>query len=178
MLTNETIITQTKTWITDVVIGCNFCPFAAREVKLNTILYQVFLEEDRGDTMLALLKIFKAMDTDHKVETAFLILPNGLENFNTYLDVVHAAEDFLVQKKYEGIYQLASFHPQYLFAGSTEKDPENYTNRSPYAMLHVLREESLSKAIDNHPNVDSIPQTNIDFAKNKGLDWMRNLAFP
>jgi uncharacterized protein len=178
MQTNETIIAQTKTWITDVVIGCNFCPFAAREVKLDTILYEVFVDLDRNDAMQALLKIFIAMDNDKNVETAFLILPNGLDDFTTYLDVVNDSEDFLLNEKYEGIYQLASFHPQYLFAGSTEKDAENYTNRSPYAMLHVLREASLSKAIDNHPNVDSIPQTNIDFARAKGLDWMRKVASP
>jgi uncharacterized protein len=175
---NETIIAQTKTWITDVVIGCNFCPFAAKEVKLNTILYQVFLEEDKEAILEKLLQVFVTMDTDENVETAFLILPNGLDDFTTYLDVVNDSEDFLLNEKYEGIYQLASFHPQYLFAGSTEKDAENYTNRSPYAMLHVLREASLSKAIDNHPNVDSIPQDNIDFAKAKGLDWMRKIASP
>jgi uncharacterized protein len=178
MKESEFIITQTKTWITNVVIGCNFCPFAAREVKLDTILYEVFLGEDKAAILEKLLDIFIIMDEDDKVETAFLILPNGQDDFLTYLDVVQLADDFLVQKKYEGIYQLASFHPQYLFAGSTEKDAENYTNRSPYAMLHVLREESLSKAIDSHPNVDGIPQTNIAFTKGKGLDWMKNLANP
>jgi uncharacterized protein len=177
MLTQE-IISLTKKWITDVVIGCNFCPFAAREVKLDTILYEVFLGEDKAAILEKLLDIFTIMDEDDKVETAFLILPNGQDDFLTYLDVVQQADDFLVQKKYEGIYQLASFHPQYLFAGSTEKDPENYTNRSPYAMLHVLREDSLTKAIDNHPNVDRIPRDNIDFARAKGLDWMKSLANP
>ena len=82
---------------------------------------------------------------------------------------------FLAKESYEGIYQLASFHPQYLFAGSNDNDPANYTNRSPYPMLHILREESLSKAIDSYPNVDDIPQNNIDFANAKGLYFMKNL---
>lgn len=170
------IIEATKTWITNVVIGCNFCPFAAKEVKRNTIFYEVFFEENRNAVLQKLLEIFIKMETDENVETAFLILPNGLDDFETYLDIVFAAEDFLAQKKYEGIYQLASFHPQYLFEGAKETDPENYTNRSPFPMLHVLREESLSKAIDNHPNVDSIPENNIAFAKSKGLAWMKNVA--
>jgi uncharacterized protein len=178
MLTNETIISHTKAWITDVVIGCNFCPFAAKEVKRNTILYEVFYEKNNKEILEQLLRIFTAMDADEKIETAFLILPNGLENFTTYLDVVFAAEDFLAKENYEAVYQLASFHPQYLFAGSKEDDAANYTNRSPYPMLHVLREDSLSKAIDSHPNVDLIPQNNIDFARAKGLEWMRRIASP
>lgn len=176
MPTNENIIAETKAWINNVVIGCNFCPFAAQEVKRNTILFEVFLQEETENILQELLQIFAKMDSDKNVETAFLILPNGLEKFLTYLDIVFAAEDYLVAKKYEGIYQLASFHPLYLFAGATENDAENYTNRSPYPMLHILREESLSKAIDSHANVDWIPQNNINFAREKGLEWMKNLA--
>lgn len=178
MHSNAEMILQTKVWITNVVIGCNFCPFAAKEVKRNTILYEVCLQENKEEIIQELLQIFIKMDADENVETAFLILPNGLEKFTNYLEIVFAAEDFLAQKKYEGIYQLASFHPEYLFAGAKETDAENYTNRSPFPMIHILREDSLTKAIDNHPNVDLIPQNNIDFAKSKGLEWMKRLSSP
>jgi uncharacterized protein len=175
MQTNETIIAHTKNWIINVVIGCNFCPFAAREIKRNSILYEVKSNESKAEILQALSNVFAKMDNDNEVETAFLILPNGFNDFNTYLNIVDAAEQFLAQNKYEGIYQIASFHPQYLFAGSSENDASNYTNRSPYPMLHVLRESSLTKAIDNHPDLDSIPNNNIEFANKKGLDWMKNL---
>ena len=169
------IIDKTKKWITDVVIGCNFCPFAAKEVKRNTILYEVIFEENKNDILQNLLSLFIKMDDDKNVETAILILANGFNVFTNYLDLVDDAENFLAKENYEGVYQLASFHPQYLFAGSNENDPANYTNRSPYPMLHILREDSLSKAIDNHPNVDDIPQNNIDFANEKGLEFMKGL---
>jgi uncharacterized protein len=176
MQNTDHIISQTKTWINNVVIGCNFCPFAAREVKRNSILYEVIDTKDKMEILQSLSSIFTKMDNDEDIETAFLILLEGFSSFATYLDLVETAENFLVKEKYEGIYQLASFHPQYLFAGSDENDAANYTNRSPHPMLHILREESLSKAIDNHPNVNDIPQHNIDFAREKGLEKMRALA--
>ena len=175
MQNSTKIIGQTKKWIADVVIGCNFCPFAAKEVKRNTILYEVNFAEQQKEILQNLFSLFIKMDDDKNVETAILILPNGFKVFTNYLDLVEDAENFLAKENYEGVYQLASFHPQYLFAGSNDNDPANYTNRSPYPMLHILREESLSKAIDNHPNVDDIPQNNIDFANAKGLNFMKGL---
>ena len=176
MQDSSQIITQTKNWITNVVIGCNFCPFAAKEVKRNSILYEVLYSENENEILKLLFSLFNKMDNEENIETAFLILPNGFNSFKKYLNMVDAADGFLTKENYEGIYQLASFHPQYLFAGSNENDPANYTNRSPYPMLHILREESLSKAIDNYPNVEDIPQNNIEFANAKGLEWMRNKA--
>ena len=175
MLDSNQIITQTKKWITDVVIGCNFCPFAAREVKRNSILYEVILSENKKEILQLLSSTFTKMDNDENVETAFLILPDVFDSFTSYLDLLETAENFLAKENYEGIYQLASFHPQYLFAGSNENDAANYTNRSPFPMLHILREASLSKAIDSYPNVDDIPQRNIDFANSKGLFFMKSL---
>lgn len=173
---SKQIITQIKKWVTNVVIGCNFCPFAAREVKRNSILYEVIHSQNKEEILQLLSSTFTKMDNEEHVETAFLILPEGFESFSNYLDLVETAENFLAKENYEGIYQLASFHPQYLFAGSNENDPANYTNRSPFAMLHILREASLSKAIDSYPNVDDIPQKNIDFANAKGLAAMQLIA--
>lgn len=175
MADNETIISQTKKWIIDVVIACNFCPFASREVKRGSIHYEVLPDANTDDTMKAVLNIMKLMDENRDVETALLILPNGFENFEDYLDLVETAESLLEENDYEGIYQVASFHPQYLFAGAPADDPSNYTNRSPYPMLHLLREESVSKAIDGHPDIDNVPYQNIQFAKEKGLPYMQQL---
>lgn len=104
-----------------------------------------------------------------------LILPTGFSSFTVYLQIVDLAEALMEKENYEGIYQIASFHPAYLFAGADNSDPSNYTNRSPYPMLHLLREASLTKAIDSYPDVDGIPQKNIDFATAKGLASMQLL---
>ena len=105
-----------------------------------------------------------------------MIFSKGFEDFLQYLNLVDKGERLLIKEKYEGIYQLASFHPQYLFAGANENDPANYTNRSPYPMLHILREHSITKALENFVDPDSIPRKNIDFTKAKGIGYMKMLA--
>jgi len=172
---SEQIIGKTKKWIVDVVIGCNFCPFAANVVKQETIFYKVE-ESARIDTCLdSFLHEMKRLDNDASIETIFLIFPNAFQKFDDYLDLVSLAEDLLKRNGYEGVYQVASFHPLYLFANSDENDPANYTNRSIYPMLHLLREESIDKALENYKDPESIPARNINFAKEKGLAYMKML---
>lgn len=174
-MTPEQIIERTKKWIVDVVIGCNFCPFAANAVKQQTIFYRV--EESIG--MDACLDSFvhemKRLDNDVTIETSFLIFPNAFQKFDDYLDLVALAENRLKRIGYEGVYQVASFHPLYLFANSNENDPANYTNRSIYPMLQLLREESIDKALENYKSPESIPVRNINFAREKGLAYMKML---
>ncbi|MES2880896.1 MAG: DUF1415 domain-containing protein [Bacteroidota bacterium] len=175
MQENPVIIAQTKSWINNVVVGCNFCPFAAREVKKNSISYEVMDDESPQAVLERLVLTFLKMDDDEAIETSLLILPAGFASFNDYLELVSVAEKLLKKQGYDGIYQIASFHPEYLFAGSKENDAANYTNRSPYPMLHILREESVSRAIDSHPDTKKIPANNIAFARAKGESHMRNL---
>ena len=89
--------------------------------------------------------------------------------------LVELAEALLEEYDYDGIYQIASFHPEYLFAGAKRDAPANYTNRAPYPTLHLLRESSLDRAIDSHPDIDGIPQRNIDYSQEKGLEYMKVL---
>ena len=176
MLTNSAvIISQTKRWITDVVVGCNFCPFASREVKPDSIYYEVLCAATLETVLPAVAITLQKLDDDSGIETALLILPESFDSFTTYLEMVDLAESLLEQEGYEGIYQLASFHPNYLFAGTTDDDPSNYTNRSPYAMLHFLREESVSNAVDNYPGIDDVPDNNIKFTQDKGIIYMKQL---
>ncbi len=169
------IVTQTKDWITNVVVGCHFCPFAAKEVMRNSIYYEV-LDKSTTETVLkGVIKMLYRLDDTAAFETSFLIIPEGFGSFNQFLRVLELAETLLAKEKYEGIYQLAGFHPKYLFAGSTDEDPSNFTNRSPYPMIHFLREASVSKAVDNYPGIDEIPDRNIAFAKEKGLIFMQKL---
>lgn len=172
---NETIIAQTKKWVTDVVAGCNFCPFASREIKRNSIHYQVLHDAGNKQTLEAVMHQFMFLDDHPETATSLLILPNSFAKFDDYLDLLELTEKLLKKEKYEGIYQLASFHPAYLFAGSKEQDPANYTNRSPYPMLHFLREESITEAVEKHPDIDSVPARNIAFANEKGLIYMQQL---
>ena len=97
-----------------------------------------------------------------EVETTLLIHPGVLEDFYDYNDFFDLVEGLLVQEGYEGEFQVASFHPDYQFEGTRPEDAENYTNRSPYPMLHLIREDSLEHAVTHYPDVDAIPQRNID----------------
>ena len=175
MITPEQIISQTKKWIVDVVIGCNLCPFAANVVKQQTIFYQVETSTDLETCLHSFLHEMDRLDNDDTIETSFLIFPNAFEKFDDYLYLVSLAEKLLKQKGYEGIYQVASFHPLYLFANSNENDPANYTNRSVYPMLHLLREESIEKALAFYKSPENIPERNINFTREKGLTYMKML---
>ncbi len=169
------IIEQTKNWINQVVIGCGFCPFAAKEMKRGSVHYEVLQQSDKASALNAMILMLHQMDADNKIETALLILPEGFKSFDIYLQLTDMADILLAKEKYEGIYQIASFHPHYIFAGSDDRDPANFTNRSPYPMLHFLREESVSKAVDNFPGIDEVPARNIKFTNEKGLEYMKKL---
>jgi uncharacterized protein len=172
----NTILLQTKKWITNVVIGCKFCPFAAKEVLNETIQYKVIVDAGETTVLQTALGMMQDLDNNTGIETSFLILPGkNFTFFDQYLKLVELVNNLLAKKKYEGIYQVASFHPAYLFDGSTGDDPSNYTNRSPYPMLHFLREASISKVIDSYPGVNDIPARNIAFTKEKGLLYMQQL---
>lgn len=174
-MNHEKAIAHTKKWIQEVVIGCNFCPFAAREYNKGTIHFEI--ADDPG--LKSILEIFvrelQRLEERQDIETTLIILVTGFSDFNEYLNLVDTTEKLLKKENYEGVYQVASFHPHYILQGSTEDDPANFTNRSPYAMLHLLREDSISKAVDKYPDASSIPLKNIEFARQKGLAYMQSL---
>jgi uncharacterized protein len=169
------VIDQTKKWIATVVIGCNFCPFAAREVKRNSIYYQVETSTDLHVCLEAFLKECIRLDNADAIETTLLIFPNAFPAFDTYLALLSLAERALKKNGYEGIYQVASFHPLYRFAYADDNDAANYTNRSIYPMLHILREEKIEQALQHYPDPEQIPERNIQFARNKGQAYMKML---
>ena len=166
------VIAQTQAWIEKVVVGCNFCPFAARELRQGGIHYEVLNEPLR---QAVFLEECQRLDQDAAISTSFLILNQAGLNFEDYLEVVEEAQAWLEAADYEGVYQLASFHPDYRFASSHNDDPADFTNRSPYPMLHLLREAAVSAAVDNFPAAESIPDHNIRCARQYGLEHMQNL---
>lgn len=172
---DETVIAQTKNWIINVVIGCNFCPFAGREIKRGSIHYKVLNTHQIKLVLEGLSAEFSYLDDNRDMETGLLILADGFKDFTSYLNLVDLAELFLKKEGYEGKYQIASFHPLYIFAGSKENDPSNYTNRSPYPILQLLRETSISKAIKEYPEIKKIPLQNISYTNLKGLVHMQTL---
>jgi hypothetical protein len=174
-MTDDTIISKTEAWINKVVIGCNFCPFAAKAILQKSVRFVVLREATDEIILTTLAFEFQFLDKNEETETTLIILPDHFEDFETYLDQVDLSEELLISLEYEGVYQLATFHPHYIFAESYEEDPANYTNRSVYPMLHILREASISKAIDNYPDAGGIPQRNVDFANRKGLNYMKML---
>lgn len=173
--TDEKIIEQTTNWIKSVVIECNFCPFAAKAVLKKSIHYIIKSNVTVDESLIALIDELKYLETDTDIETSFIIFENDFCDFDDYLDLVKKAERILTKESFDGIYQIASFHPDYCFADANEDDPANYTNRSIYPMLHILREESLTKALSLYPHPELIPQHNIDFARQKGLQYMQLL---
>lgn len=175
MLENELFIVRTKKWITDVVIGCNFCPFAAKEVKQNTIHYEVENSTEMKECLNSFLRECTRLDENEHIETSLLIFPQSFKRFDDYLNLVLHAENLLRKKDYEGVYQVASFHPLYCFANSPVDDAANFTNRSPYPMLHILREKRIEQALLNFPDPGKIPENNINFAREKGYAYMKLL---
>ncbi len=171
----ELVIKQTEKWIRDVVIGLNLCPFAAKEIKNNTVKY-VCSDNDTVENVLStIIEECVYLDNNPNTETTLIILPNSFSDFDDYLEILEYIDETLFKFNYEGIYQVASFHPNYEFEDSEVNDAANYTNRSPYPMLHILREESIEKVLDKYPNHEDIPERNVNFTREKGIEYMKML---
>lgn len=172
---DDLIIEQTQKWIKDVVIDLNFCPFAAKALLKKSIHYSVCTNADIKICLETLIKEIQYLDTNEDIETTFIILPGSFSDFDDYLDLVDVAQQLLEDEGYEGVYQLASFHPDYCFEGAEKGDAANYTNRSVYPMLHLLREESITKVLSLYKHPELIPENNIKLAREKGLHYMQML---
>lgn len=175
MLGNDAPITQTKKWLSTVVIGQNFCPFAKREYDTGRIHYAVIETADLSEQLEQIILHCAALDAELARETSLLIFPTTLGDFEDYLDLLDVATALLEKQGYEGVYQLASFHPDYCFTEITANDPSHYTNRSPYPMIHILREASVEAALAKYPNPEMIPARNIRVAQDMGLEAMQGL---
>lgn len=176
-MTNQHIIHATQTWLRSFIINFNICPFARREHERNSIRYQVVDSKNLEKTLNMLIQECEQLDADAETETTLLILATGWDDFNDYLDLLAIAEQLLIEQGYEGIYQLASFHPAYRFETdfAGDEDPANYTNRSPYPMLHIIRETSIDRALAHYPDPNNIPARNIKLTRELGLEKLRSL---
>ncbi len=164
-------IQQTKEWVEQIVVGLNLCPFAQYPLQAETIRYLAVANTNQLRTIVAdELQYLSAGDSD-EVETTLLVIESGYEDFLAYLDLIDQCQAILVQGDYEGEIQIASFHPQYQFADLNADDVRNYTNRSPYPMIHLIRESSISRAVDTYPNIDHIPVRNQELLLKLGKGY-------
>ena len=175
METALTFINQTKKWLSSVVIAHNLCPFAKREYDNKAIHYAVIEAVDSEGQLKQVMQQCAELDEQGTRETSLLIFPYALSDFEDYLNLLDFATVLLKDLGYEGVYQLASFHPYYQFDGTAADAPSNYTNRSPYPMLHILREASVEIALENYPNPETIPERNIQVTQALGLKVMQDL---
>lgn len=171
---SDNITQQIQCWIKNVVIAHNICPFAKREFNNGHIRYRQ-MPEELEYSLDDVLHECQYLDENPNIETSLLIYPKGLEDFTVFWEYFSIAEQLLLDSGYEGVYQLASFHPHYCFDGSDEDDPANYTNRAPHPMLHIIREESLASVLKHYPNPEEIPERNIRYTRDLGLTVMQRL---
>lgn len=167
-LSDELVTLQTLKWVNTFIVDLNVCPFAKREIDQNRVKVCVVRSKKTDIALEELIAEVNWLDTHEETETTLLVFPTLFKDFHRYLDFVDLAEDLMFEQGCEGVYQIATFHPDYCFAGAEMNDVSNYTNRSPYPMIHLLREASVEKAIAFHGNTEAIPENNIALMEEMG----------
>lgn len=181
-MTNSTLLTYvpenaeplTRLWVETMVVGLNLCPFAAPVVKNATIRYSVC----DGNTTEAVIQAFLAeldriqASEEDELSTTLLITPYALNDFEQYLDALDMLQTLLDRSGLGGVFQLASFHPQYQFNGVPEQDISNWTNRSPFPCFHLIREGMMSRVLMNYGDPDQIPERNMAMMKKLGREGL------
>jgi hypothetical protein len=172
------VIAATREWIEKAVIGLDLCPFAKAVYVRDQIRY-VVSEAESPDRLLEdldrELQALAQADPD-KTDTTLLIHPRVLDDFLDYNDFLELAEAAVSDNGLEGVLQVASFHPRYQFEGTTPDDITNFTNRSPFPTLHLLREDSVDRAVAAFPDTDRIYEKNLETLRRLGAQGWRRLG--
>jgi hypothetical protein len=174
---DDTVIANTKAWIEKAVIGLNLCPFAKAVYVKDQIRYVVSHAQDADALLTELhteLQGLHAIDPA-QTDTTLLIHPHVLTDFLDYNDFLDIANSAIDELDLDGEIQIASFHPNYQFAGTDADDIENYTNRAPYPLLHLLREASIDRAVEAFPEADAIYEKNMETLRNLGIQGWKQL---
>ena len=168
----EKVILDTKQWLKEMVVGLNLCPFSHPVVAKDQVHFAVSTGSNDAHLKAFFVKQLKYL-LDHEpdeVATSLLMFPQGLEDFDDYLDVLAWFEDLLAQADLEDHVQLASFHPRYQFDEVPADDLSHYTNRAPYPTIHLIRQEEMSKVLKHVENPEQIYQDNIDCLERLGRE--------
>ena len=163
-------ITSVTHWLETFVIGNNLCPFAGREFFSDRVRFSYTDARNELQLLDALTDEIALLNQNLTIETTLLIHPSVLGDFNDYNQFLGQVDQLMEELGLQGNYQIASFNPNYQFSGSQPMDSENYTNRSPYPLLHLLREQSVEQAIINHPDISAVPTNNIALMNQFGTD--------
>jgi hypothetical protein len=161
-----------RLWLEEFVVGLNLCPFA--RPLLGAPNLRIAVCEERDTT--ALLRAFLAeldllqRSTEQDIATTLLVFPSALHDFEDYLHFLDDAQELLLQSGLEGVVQLASFHPLYQFAGEPPAAASHYSNRAPYPIIHLLREDMLGRILEDHADPDAIPGRNIEMLNTIGVE--------
>jgi len=179
IITAETVIAQTVQWLEKAVMGLNLCPFAKAvyvKKQIRYVVSEATSPDALCETLLTELRLLADANPD-EIDTTLLIHPHtlGLGEFLDYNDFLDVAQAALQELSLEGEIQIASFHPEYQFAETAPDDITHYTNRSPYPMLHLLREASVEKAVAAFPAAAMIFEKNIETLKALGKDGWEKL---
>jgi len=177
---NDAVVAATREWIEKAVIGLNLCPFAKAVYVKEQVRYVVSTARD-VDTLLNDLSIelaFLRNADPAKTDTTLLIHPQVLDDFLDYNDFLDLADAAIEALGLDGRLQAASFHPDYQFAGTQPDDVTNFTNRSPYPTLHLLREESVERAVAAFPEASDIFENNMRTLNQLGVTGWRALGLP
>lgn len=163
---DEIITKQIQQWVNDFIVTLNICPFAQHEIMQNRVKIMVARPKKIELALDALMQEINWLDEHSETETTLMVFPTLFKTFHQYLDFIDLAESLMADQGCEGIYQVATFHPDYCFAGVEQDDVSNYTNRSPYPMVHILRESSIEKAVEfyqkqHNASTEEIPTNNI-----------------
>jgi hypothetical protein len=174
------VIADTRLWLERAVIGLNLCPFARAEYVRNRIAFRV-TEAMTPEALLTELEValreLMAVEPS-KIETTLLIHPRVLQHFLDYNEFLGEADALLSRMDLEGVVQIASFHPRYQFAGEDPGDMSHFTNRSPFPMLHLLREASIERAVGNGEDAATIVARNLKTVRGLGPEGWRRLGLP
>lgn len=162
-LDDRDVTAHTLHWVKHFIVDHQICPFARRELERETIRVSVVRSKKLDVALDELVAELQWLDAHPDTETSLLVFPTLFRSFDAYLDYVELAESLMVTLGYEGVYQLATFHPDYCFEGAEVDDAANYSNRSPYAMVHVLREVSVERAIEAYGDTQQIPERNMAY---------------
>ncbi len=178
-MTDDEVLEKTRHWLEAAVIGLNLCPFAKAVYVKNQVRLVVSKARHADDLLEELdreLDLLVATPAS-EIDTTLLIHPTLFEDFLDFNDFLEVAEGVVDEHGLEGVIQLASFHPQFQFDGTELDEISNYTNRAPFAILHLLREDSVERALEAFPQADAIFEANIATLEKLGHAGWKSLGF-
>ena len=162
-------------WVERAVIGLDLCPFAAAVWRGGRVRTAISDATTPGQAVEAALREAAELLDSSEISTTLVVFPRALADFGTFLDAVAAAEEALAAAGAQGVLQIATFHPEYVFEGALADDLSNYTNRAPFPVMHLLRETEVADAVDQHPDPEGIPVKNIERLEELGREAIEAL---